>query len=512
MLTTSCPKCEKEVTVPASANAESRVRCPLCSEEYTLEHVFSDLPPLLELLDAPANNGASVDEGSADAAGDAPAAAGIFDFGQSETDTSDKPDGDMALAEPVETVSKSSGFDFGDSSSSTGTSGGSVATASRRSRPRQKGSPMKSIIGVILGGLLAIPVAQLFLWWVMPFCAGLFGWELHIDQIDPMSVGRNLSGSFVQFIVPPSVRNPEAIEDETAAVDPGTANPTTPTGNEDDPDDDPGFEGLLGQNGNGPRGANGNRNGGTGNGDANNANSNDIDDNDADGNAPGGASDGEPADDGNADGNSDSGSVEPPPQPKSPVKNAPAYTSSDLAAELKVVTEEVKRFDNVNDQALSFGERKSIRDDFFAAVAQLAEVTTFVDEKPDGHREHLRSILHDAASTAGKRRMIGVSSNLIIQDESRSANGIILAGEVTEINKRGPTLHEAIVALDTKTRPPVSVLGTSDPRKSFRVGEQVMILGMIIDKPKDEIRDYVGPDETVVWGGYSQVVPTLDEE
>ena len=88
MLTASCPKCAKQVTVPSAARPESRVRCPLCAEEYSLESVFADLPPLLVLLDAPVPNGTSgihaeepILAASASGVG---GSSSIFDFGARE--------------------------------------------------------------------------------------------------------------------------------------------------------------------------------------------------------------------------------------------------------------------------------------------------------------------------------------------------------------------------------------------------------------------------------------------
>ena len=87
MLTASCPKCAKQVTVPHAARPESRVRCPLCAEEYSLESIFADLPPLLVLLDAPAPNGASgIHEGETReaSASEVSGSSNIFDFDERE--------------------------------------------------------------------------------------------------------------------------------------------------------------------------------------------------------------------------------------------------------------------------------------------------------------------------------------------------------------------------------------------------------------------------------------------
>lgn len=59
MTTVSCPKCNDQVSVPSSAPRSARVRCPLCQEEYELADALAQLPPALiivsaEVVDEPA--------------------------------------------------------------------------------------------------------------------------------------------------------------------------------------------------------------------------------------------------------------------------------------------------------------------------------------------------------------------------------------------------------------------------------------------------------------------------
>ena len=515
MLTTSCPKCEKEVTVPSGATGESRVRCPLCSEEYTLEHVFSDLPPLLELLDAPSTNGLHAAAGAAvadDAAVAEPASGepgGMFDFdkpaGAAGDDTADE-EGGIGLADAEQTVPASSGFDFGESSAPA-TSGGGTTT-SLKSRPRKKSaSPVKAIIGVIIGGLFAIPIAQLTLWYLPG------GWR--IEQRDPMEIGQKLSGTFMSFIVPSWVSNPDGEGGDNNGGDP-TVTPASSANNSDgassdgtapsaDGEESSGLGEMLGSAHNKNRGNNNRGNGNGNNRGNNNANNGNGNENNGNGNNS------QPAD-GAADGNSSSDGEEPAAAPASPVDGAPTYTASDLADQLKNAREQVDRFDDVTNPQVEPAQRLAIRDDYFAAIAKLAEVTTFASERPEGHLEHVYQMLQKSASTSKKRRIIGVSAMSIIKDEARESGGIILPGKVAEINKRGQ-LYEAVITVDTADSPPVSVYGKEDPSAAFKVGDTVMILGVIVDKPVDKITGYKGPrDDPVVWGGYSVVVPTDNEE
>jgi hypothetical protein len=46
-----CPRCLDDVTIPLRASPKALVRCPLCLEEYLLSEALGGLPPALEVLD-----------------------------------------------------------------------------------------------------------------------------------------------------------------------------------------------------------------------------------------------------------------------------------------------------------------------------------------------------------------------------------------------------------------------------------------------------------------------------
>ncbi|MCC7084217.1 MAG: hypothetical protein IT427_04330 [Pirellulales bacterium] len=52
--TASCPKCRKGVSLPTRIDPDAWVRCPLCLAKFPLQTVLEKLPPMLEVVDAPA--------------------------------------------------------------------------------------------------------------------------------------------------------------------------------------------------------------------------------------------------------------------------------------------------------------------------------------------------------------------------------------------------------------------------------------------------------------------------
>lgn len=53
MSTVTCPKCVRQVSLPLGDDRTVRVRCPLCSGEYSLQEAIDFVPPMLLIVPAP---------------------------------------------------------------------------------------------------------------------------------------------------------------------------------------------------------------------------------------------------------------------------------------------------------------------------------------------------------------------------------------------------------------------------------------------------------------------------
>ncbi|MBP88953.1 MAG: hypothetical protein CMJ64_19935 [Planctomycetaceae bacterium] len=151
MTIANCPRCEEQVRVPAGVSADATVQCPLCREEYSLAEPLRKLPP--ELLVVDDMSASPVDdadiEGSWDTAEEAPDEA--------------QPASEFAFA-PVDAGDATSAFDFDNGSASGASPISNVRSSARRAKP--KGSPMKSVLAIVIGGMMAFPIAQLILWYL----------------------------------------------------------------------------------------------------------------------------------------------------------------------------------------------------------------------------------------------------------------------------------------------------------------------------------------------------------
>jgi hypothetical protein len=48
----TCPCCRLQVSLPQGVSPAARVKCPLCSGEYTLQEALDQVPPMLIILDS----------------------------------------------------------------------------------------------------------------------------------------------------------------------------------------------------------------------------------------------------------------------------------------------------------------------------------------------------------------------------------------------------------------------------------------------------------------------------
>ncbi len=194
-----CPRCHKASRVPISASENATVQCPHCDEEYALSQTGIELPPELIILSDPSPVLKAADSQGAESQVEASEVTRV----ELVVDHEDEPEYGL-VGEPMnatvgaETESKGTlpAFDFAEASAPQSdrgpnyqivTPGGESESGSSRS----KRSGIGQVIGVICGGALALPLAQICLWWIF--------------AEDPVELGPSIS-QYVPIVVPQQFR------------------------------------------------------------------------------------------------------------------------------------------------------------------------------------------------------------------------------------------------------------------------------------------------------------------
>lgn len=159
MTTVACPRCRDEVMLPPHVSDDVLVRCPLCSEEYSLGEVTRGLPPTLVVVGpSPFVSADNAEEGelALEAAADAPRPVVLRE---------------SAIRRP----------------------------ASRSYPARRPKNPLVEILKIAGGGVIGLAIGQLILWW-MPG-------EWDASNRDPANIATAVA-RYAPWIVPANLHDP----------------------------------------------------------------------------------------------------------------------------------------------------------------------------------------------------------------------------------------------------------------------------------------------------------------
>jgi hypothetical protein len=446
MTVASCPSCRESVTVPIDASSESIVRCPLCHEEFRLEEFLSQLPPPLIVV-SPA------DESAEDPVLQwlEPAAPG-------------------AVGRPVVTSHERDeipAFDF-TPGSATETAETRVEGPARSGRGRRH--PLGEMAKILAGALLAVPTAQLILWWVVPA-----GWKRDLFGIGPAA------SRVVPWVVPDQFHARDPI---AAAEAPSRAGVVERSLQE---------RRSIGQAAaepNGSRDLNDPRTGA------------DRADRFANGEPvrpepprSDTAAGGEPLVHGATSTSRRGVTV-------SGVRDAPQYGLDDLRGAVEEALQASVAWDMSPDQSPQ--SRQELTDQFYTAFARLGETVTFVFPGDPGARElavAIHELLQSFSRQPNKLAMIGNRTAQWLDQTNRPNRGVFLFGTVKRIEPLG-SLFVTQLELASRKQQALSIVSRVDPAPFYRPGDRILMLGAIIDNPADNLVGYEGHAGRVVMGSF----------
>jgi hypothetical protein len=147
-------------------------------------------------------------------------------------------------------------------------------------------------------------------------------------------------------------------------------------------------------------------------------------------------------------------------------------------------------------------EMKKVRSTFYLSLFRLAEVATFAkDDSGSGQldtlRQSLEQLVRQLAADAKRTDSLKFNAGVWLEYPKRSTHGIILAGKVVSSAPQG-RLHEIKLDISLNSHAPVvTVLSEADA--GLAVGDQALVVGTIVENPREQIAGYEGAEPAVVW-------------
>jgi hypothetical protein len=491
----SCPECHRDLTLPDLADPRQTLRCPLCDAQFPAEQVMADsvgFPPTAIIV-SPAHEAPSASGTVQEAASPSAYESDLDDadepgIEESDLDEADDDDSDFDESDEEETDEEEAAEREAQSSPDYAAFGQQAATMRTVRRTRRQASPLGALgqfVGMALGGVVGLALGYWVLLWVggaqadfLHLRGKLPAWLLpgrrHNDagQNGPLADQRDRrSGRTPGDVVrdppgdapnagesSPRARDPFAAGPATAHSEPGAPSDARPTSTASSPlverlplggQDFP--EGYLG-----PRAFKART----------------VSELTA------------------VLEKADRALRCPHCQAPSPVK---------LAAFTTAANGEPPHCDYCRGKPPA-----NLTAAAFERLCDLAEALTFVQfEQDDPRRDECREAAEAIALAIGaQRERTEIAGRLAAQrldNSQRHSNGILLAGTVQRAEREGDLFAIQLMLLGSGR--PVTVISGQPPDPPAERRDRLVVLGSIIDSPRDNLAGYRGDLPQVVWGG-----------
>jgi len=140
----------------------------------------------------------------------------------------------------------------------------------------------------------------------------------------------------------------------------------------------------------------------------------------------------------------------------------------------------------------------------YAGLGRTVEQANLEDADNAEKLPALRQTLAELAKEPFKLNSIGILAGKKL-DAAEGDPGILLAGTVKDLKATGGHFETTVELVRNKRL--VTVVSAKNPQDSYKVDDQVLILGSIVRDPKEKLPGYKGEAEVVVKSGHAMVVP-----
>lgn len=191
--------------------------------------------------------------------------------------------------------------------------------------------------------------------------------------------------------------------------------------------------------------------------------------------------------------------------------DAVTYQPADLESAISDVKKLAAKMQDSG--ALEKAAANKIKGQFYRKLYRLGEVATFVEGDADTdlaeQYEAIAGQLAELGSSQSKIDEIGSAAGkwLSLPAEKRTAEkGVLLAGTVLEASHSG-NMHRLNLMLAGKGEP-ISVYSAKD--SGAEPGDIVLVLGSVIVNPQETLHNFTEDESTVVWQGLTVKLPASE--
>jgi hypothetical protein len=143
-------------------------------------------------------------------------------------------------------------------------------------------------------------------------------------------------------------------------------------------------------------------------------------------------------------------------------------------------------------------ELKKARAGFFLSLYRFAEVFAAINRAPlEGQPAEFQQGLRQLSSDADRLKELRAYAAKWLAFGKRTTPGIVLAGTIEATEHIGKLYHLTVKLTDEA--PSVEIVSRDDPRVD--VGDEVIVLGAIIEQPVEQLAGYEGSSAVAVWSG-----------
>jgi hypothetical protein len=203
----------------------------------------------------------------------------------------------------------------------------------------------------------------------------------------------------------------------------------------------------------------------------------------------------------------------PVPEPTLPidppaVAEKPLPSAADFARAVLTATD---AFAKVNESSDELPEvRRQLYTDMYGAVAEVGRIVTYLSTSDSDLAEPvstLQTFLTALAAQPGKVSALKALTDLKMP-ERKHDEGVLIAGAVQDFKSAGSMFELTTLAGKKGTETPV--ICATNPQDFCAPGDELLIVGRVIENPKKNIPGYEGDHERVVLYGYSVKVPKTE--